>query len=62
MSFQSQGLDRKGTSLQSSGQRLGADALQGVHQRDLDRIEPLARLPEAMRFEMRVVSTVLPFR
>ena len=30
-------------------------------QRDLDRIEPFARLPEAMRFEMRVVSTVLPF-
>ena len=31
-------------------------------QRDLDRIEPLQRLPEAMRFEMKVVSTVLPFR
>ncbi len=31
-------------------------------QRDLDRIAPLARLPEATRFEMRVVSSVLPFR
>nr|WP_228720701.1 lysine 2,3-aminomutase [Nitrogeniibacter mangrovi] len=31
-------------------------------QRDLDRIEPLQTLPEAMRFEMKVVSTVLPFR
>jgi len=31
-------------------------------QRDLDRIEPLQQLPEAMRFEMKVVSTVLPFR
>jgi KamA family protein len=31
-------------------------------QRDLDRIEPLQKLPEAMRFEMKVVSTVLPFR
>ncbi len=31
-------------------------------QRDLDKIEPLQNLPEAMRFEMKVVSTVLPFR
>lgn len=31
-------------------------------QRDLDRIAPLARLSEARRFEMKVVSTVLPFR
>ncbi|PKO56395.1 MAG: lysine 2,3-aminomutase, partial [Betaproteobacteria bacterium HGW-Betaproteobacteria-21] len=31
-------------------------------QRDLERIEPLSRLPEAARFEMKVVSTVLPFR
>ncbi len=31
-------------------------------QRDLDRIEQLARLPEARRFEMKVVSSVLPFR
>jgi len=31
-------------------------------QRDLDRIVPLQQLPEAMRFEMKVVSTVLPFR
>ncbi|PTD95482.1 KamA family radical SAM protein [Pseudothauera lacus] len=31
-------------------------------QRDLDRIPQLAALPEAMRFEMKVVSTVLPFR
>lgn len=31
-------------------------------QRDLDRIEPLSRRSEAERFEMRVVSTVLPFR
>ncbi len=30
--------------------------------RDLDRIEPLQRLPEETRFEMRVVSSVLPFR
>lgn len=31
-------------------------------QRDLDRIEALERLPEDMRFDMRVVSSVLPFR
>jgi len=31
-------------------------------QRDLDRIPALARLPETLRFEMRVVSSVLPFR
>lgn len=31
-------------------------------QRDLDTIEPLQRLDEAKRFEMRVVSSVLPFR
>lgn len=31
-------------------------------QRDLDRIEALSALSEAQRFEMRVVSTVLPFR
>ena len=31
-------------------------------QRDLDRIEPLARLSDEQRFEMKVVSTVLPFR
>jgi len=31
-------------------------------QRDLDRIEPLTRMSEAARFEMKVVSTVLPFR
>lgn len=31
-------------------------------QRDLERIEPLSRLPESIRFEMKVVSTVLPFR
>ena len=31
-------------------------------QRDLERIEALQRLPEETRFEMRVVSSVLPFR
>ena len=31
-------------------------------QRDLDRIEPLQQLTEAQRFEMKVVSSVLPFR
>ncbi|WP_416347357.1 KamA family radical SAM protein [Denitromonas sp.] len=31
-------------------------------QRDLDKIEPLQALPEALRFEMKVVSSVLPFR
>ncbi|MBR0567884.1 lysine 2,3-aminomutase [Azoarcus sp. L1K30] len=31
-------------------------------QRDLDRIEPLTRLSAEARFEMKVVSTVLPFR
>ena len=31
-------------------------------QRDLDRIAPLGKLPEDIRFEMRVVSSVLPFR
>ena len=31
-------------------------------QRDLEKIEQIARLPAAMRFEMRVVSSVLPFR
>lgn len=30
--------------------------------RDLARIAPLARLPEARRFEMQVVASVLPFR
>jgi KamA family protein len=30
--------------------------------RDLDRISQLVKLPEALRFEMKVVSTVLPFR
>ena len=62
MSFQSQGLDRKGTSLQAVGNDSGPMPFKVFTQRDLDRIEPLARLPEAMRFEMRVVSTVLPFR
>jgi len=31
-------------------------------ERQLDRIEPLQRLPEAQRWEMRVVASVLPFR
>ena len=31
-------------------------------QRDLDRIPQLQSLPEQMRFEMRVVASVLPFR
>lgn len=31
-------------------------------QRDLDRIAPLQSLTEAQRFEMKVVSSVLPFR
>lgn len=31
-------------------------------QRDLDKIEQLKMLPEETRFEMRVVSSVLPFR
>lgn len=31
-------------------------------ERHLDRIEPLRKLPEEMRFEMQVVSSVLPFR
>lgn len=31
-------------------------------QRDIDRIEPLARLSDEQRFEMKVVSSVLPFR
>ncbi|MCB1887603.1 MAG: lysine 2,3-aminomutase, partial [Rhodocyclaceae bacterium] len=31
-------------------------------QRDLDKITQIASLPEAIRFEMRVVSAVLPFR
>lgn len=31
-------------------------------QRDLDKIEQLNALPEATRFEMKVVSSVLPFR
>ncbi len=31
-------------------------------QRDLDRIAPLGALPDQVRFEMRVVSSVLPFR
>ncbi|PYG03994.1 L-lysine 2,3-aminomutase [Thioalkalivibrio sp. ALE21] len=30
--------------------------------RNLDRIEALERVPEAMRFDMRVVASVLPFR
>ncbi|MGD9522016.1 MAG: KamA family radical SAM protein [Tepidiphilus sp.] len=30
--------------------------------RDLDRIPELERLPQQMRFDMKVVSTVLPFR
>ncbi len=31
-------------------------------QRDLDRIPQLQQLPESVRFEMKVVSSVLPFR
>ena len=31
-------------------------------QRDIDRIAQLNRLSEAQRFEMKVVSSVLPFR
>ncbi|WP_026686852.1 KamA family radical SAM protein [Azovibrio restrictus] len=31
-------------------------------QRDLERIAPLSQLPAAFRFDMQVVSTVLPFR
>ncbi|NLO79936.1 MAG: lysine 2,3-aminomutase [Xanthomonadaceae bacterium] len=31
-------------------------------ERQLDQIEPLKRLPEEQRFEMRVVANVLPFR
>ena len=31
-------------------------------QRDLDRIEQLQAMPEAVRFEMKVVASVLPFR
>jgi KamA family protein len=30
--------------------------------RDLSKIEPLSNLPESVRFEMQVVSAVLPFR
>lgn len=32
------------------------------NERSLERIPALARLPEAMRFEMKVVASVLPFR
>ncbi|WP_028491076.1 KamA family radical SAM protein [Thioalkalivibrio sp. ALE19] len=35
---------------------------QVYNDRNLDRIEALERVPEAMRFDMRVVSSVLPFR
>lgn len=31
-------------------------------ERQFDLIEPLARLPESVRFDMRVVASVLPFR
>ncbi len=35
---------------------------QVYNDRHLDRIEALERVPEAMRFDMRVVASVLPFR
>lgn len=37
-------------------------AFKAYTQRDLERIAPLAALSEAQRFEMKVVSAVLPFR
>ncbi|WP_416885424.1 KamA family radical SAM protein [Marinospirillum sp.] len=41
---------------------LEARPFQVYTQRQLDKIQPLQALPEALRFEMQVVSQVLPFR
>ncbi|THF63969.1 lysine 2,3-aminomutase [Pseudothauera nasutitermitis] len=49
-------------SLGGDAGRVEPAAFKVYTQRDLDRIEALARLSEAQRFEMKVVSAVLPFR
>ncbi|MCB1958510.1 MAG: lysine 2,3-aminomutase, partial [Rhodocyclaceae bacterium] len=61
MSPQSQGAQRQWT-LQSVEDKDWVMPFKVYTQRDLDKIPQIARLPEAIRFEMRVVSTVLPFR
>lgn len=49
-------------SSQASGEDHAERPFKVFTQRDLDRIAPLRALPAATRFEMQVVSTVLPFR
>ncbi|RMG35292.1 MAG: lysine 2,3-aminomutase [Gammaproteobacteria bacterium] len=39
-----------------------ADRFKVYTQRDLERIVPLQQLPASMRFDMQVVSSILPFR
>jgi KamA family protein len=61
MRAQTQTADRQ-WSLAQVGEQTRPVAFKVYTQRDLDRIEALARLSEEARFEMKVVSTVLPFR
>lgn len=50
------------TNLASVDNDVEAPRFKVYTQRDLDKIAQLQRLPEEVRFEMRVVSSVLPFR
>ncbi len=61
MRAQTQTVDRQ-WSLAQVGEQAGPVPFKVYTQRDLERIEALARLSEEARFEMKVVSTVLPFR
>lgn len=45
-----------------AGGRVESRDFKVFNERSLDRIAAFSRLPEAMRFDMRVVASVLPFR
>ena len=61
MSPQVQGVQRQWT-LKSVEETPAVVPFKVFTQRDLDKIEQISRLPAEIRFEMRVVSSVLPFR
>ncbi|WP_211091472.1 KamA family radical SAM protein [Pseudothauera rhizosphaerae] len=61
MRAQAQTVDRR-WSIAQVGQQAKSAPFKVYTQRDLDRIEQLSRLSPEARFEMRVVSSVLPFR
>lgn len=62
MSAQVQQLPRRWPTVEAGAEQAKPVPFKVYTQRDLDRIEQLARLTPEQRFEMKVVSSVLPFR